>query len=103
MIKASLDKRGFTYFVDADGDVAGNFQGNLVYFFRIGEQQEMLQIRAMVQHVFGMDDVARIYELCNAWNPDRLWPKAYVHGSDDGTVNVIGEVLADWEKGVTPD
>ena len=103
MIKAVLDARGFTYFVDADGDVAGNFQGNLIYFFQIGEQKEMLQVRAMVQHVFGMEDVPRLYEFCNAWNHDRLWPKAYVHVSDDGTVNVIGEVLADWEKGVTPE
>ena len=103
MITAALDARGFTYFVDADGDVAGNFQGNLIYFFQIGEQKEMLQVRAMVQHVFGMEDVPRLYEFCNAWNHDRLWPKAYVHVSDDGTVNVIGEVLADWEKGVTPE
>ena len=103
MIKAVLDARGFTYFVDADGDLGGDFQGNLIYFFRIGEQKEMLQVRAMAQHVFAIDDVTRLYEFCNAWNHDRLWPKAYVHVSDDGTVNVIGEVLADWEKGVTPE
>jgi hypothetical protein len=101
MITAALDARGFAYFVDADGDVAGNFQGNLIYFFTIGEQKEMLQVRAMVQHIFAIDDVPRLYEFCNAWNHDRLWPKAYVHVNDDGTVNVIGEVLADWEKGVT--
>ena len=103
MITSALDARGFNYFVDADGDVAGNFQGNLIYFFRIGEQQEMLQVRAMVQHIFGIDEVLRLYEFCNAWNHDRLWPKAYVHVNDDGTVNVIGEVLADWEKGVSPE
>ncbi len=101
MITAALDARGFSYFVDADGDIAGNFQGNLVYFFRLGERREMLQIRALVQHVFGMDDVTRLYEFCNVWNHDRLWPKAYVHVNDDGTVNVIGEVIADWERGVT--
>src|SRR5690349_17619522 len=101
MITAALDQRGFTYVVDEDGDVAGNFQGNLVYFFRIGERKEMLQVRTMVQHVFAMSEVARLYEFCNAWNHDRLWPKAYTHVSDDGTVAVIGEVLADWEKGVT--
>lgn len=101
MITAALDQRGFTYFVDADGDIAGNFQGNLIYFFRIGRQKEMLQIRALVQHVFGMEDVARLYEFCNGWNHDRLWPKAYVHVSDDGTVTVVGEVLTDCEKGVT--
>ena len=103
MITSALDARGFNYFVDGDGDVAGNFQGNLIYFFRIGEQQEMLQVRALTATAFGMEDVTRLYEFCNAWNHDRLWPKAYVHIGDDGTVNVIGEVLADWEKGVTPE
>jgi hypothetical protein len=103
MIKSVLDARGFSYMVDDDGDVVGNFQGNLVYFFQIGEQREMLQVRAMVQHIFGMEDVVRLYEFCNSWNHDRLWPKAYTHVQDDGTVNVIGEVLADWEDGVTLD
>ena len=101
MITAALDARGFSHFVDADGDIAGNFQGNLVYFFRLGESHEMLQVRALVQHIFGIEDVLRLYEFCNAWNHDRLWPKAYVHVNDDGTVNVIGEVMADWERGVT--
>ena len=103
MITTALDARGYAYMVDEDGDVLGNFQGNLIYFFQIGDEREMLQVRAMVQHVFGMEDVLRLYGFCNAWNHDRLWPKAYVHVQDDGTVNVIGEVLADWEKGVTPE
>ena len=103
LIKSVLDARDYTYMVDEDGDVLGNFQGNLVYFFQIGEQREMLQVRAMVQHVFGMEDVLRLYEFCNAWNHDRLWPKAYVHTADDGTVRVIGEVVGDWEQGVTPE
>ncbi|GAA0550755.1 hypothetical protein GCM10010172_36160 [Paractinoplanes ferrugineus] len=101
MIKSVLDKHGYTYMVDADGDVVGNFQGNLIYFFQIGDHGEMLQVRAMVQHVFGMEEVTRLYEFCNSWNHDRLWPKAYVHIQDDGVVNVIGEVLADWEHGVS--
>jgi hypothetical protein len=101
MITDALTARGFHFIIDEDGDIAGNFQGNLIYFFRLGENREMLQIRALVQHVFGMDDVLRLYEFCNAWNHDQLWPKAYVHVNDDGTVNVIGEVVADWEHGVT--
>lgn len=101
MIKSVLDERGYAYAVDEDGDVAGNFQGNLVYFFQIGEQGEMLQVRTLVQHFFGMDDVSRLYEFCNGWNHDRLWPKAYVHVQDDGVVHIVGDVITDWEKGVT--
>ena len=103
MITDALTARCFNYFVDEDGDVVGNFQGNLIYFFRLGAEREILQIRALVQHVFGIDDVSRLYEFCNAWNHDQLWPKAYVHVNDDGTVLVVGEVIADWEKGVTPE
>ena len=66
MFTAALDARGFTYFVESDGEVAVKFQGNMIYFFRIGEQQEMLQVRAMVLHVFGMDDVGRLYLFCIA-------------------------------------
>ena len=101
MIKEALDARGFAYFLDADGDIAGNFQGNLIYFFRLGARQEMLQIRAMMQHVFAVEDVPKLYEFCNAWNRDQLWPKAYVQVTDDGQAIVIGEVSADWERGVT--
>ena len=103
MITAALDQRGFQYFVDADGDIAGNFQGNLIYFFRIGPQQEVLQVRTLTRTVFSTDDVPRLYAFCNAWNHDRLWPKAYVHTADDGAVRVVGEVVGDWERGVTPE
>lgn len=101
MIKDAMDARGFAYFVDADGDIAGNFQGNLIYFFRLGQNKEMLQIRAMMQHVFSVEDVPRLYEFCNTWNRDQLWPKAYVQVTDDGTVVVVGEVSADFERGLT--
>lgn len=103
MIKAALDARGFAYFVDADDDIAGNFQGNLIYFFRLGERKEILQVRAMMQHVFSVDDIPKLYEFCNTWNRDQLWPKAYVHVTDEGNAVVVGEVTSDWEHGVTPE
>jgi Putative bacterial sensory transduction regulator len=103
MIAATLDGRGFVYRIDADGDICGNWQGNLIYFFRIGEFREMLQVRALTRRVFSTDEVPRLYAFCNAWNHDRLFPKAYVHVADDGSVRVVGEVIADWEKGVTAD
>jgi hypothetical protein len=100
-IAAVLDARGFAYELDADGDLCGNWQGNIIYFFRIGEFREMLQIRALTARAFTTDDVPRLYAFCNAWNHDRLFPKAYVHVADDGSVRVIGEVFVDWERGVT--
>jgi hypothetical protein len=101
LITSVLDAHGFAYFVDADGDVGGRWHDNLIYFFRLGEDREMLQVRTMTRSTFSTDDVPRLYAFCNAWNHDRLWPKAYVHVGDDGVARVIGEVLADLEKGVS--
>jgi hypothetical protein len=101
LITSVLDAHGFAYFVDDDGDVGGRWHDNLIYFFRLGEDREMLQVRTMTRTEFSIDDVPRLYAFCNAWNHDRLWPKAYVHVSDDGVARVIGEVLADLEKGVS--
>ena len=101
LIRSVLDDRGFVYGRDDDGDIHGNWQGTVIYFFRIGEQREMLQIRALAPAVFDIDRVPELYAFCNSWNHDRLWPKAYVHVADDGTARVVGELIADWEHGVT--
>ena len=101
LIASILEAHGFDYFTDADGDIGGRWHDNLIYFFRLGQDREMLQVRTMTQSTFTTDDVPRLYAFCNAWNHDRLWPKAYVHVGDDGVARVIGEVLADLEKGVS--
>jgi hypothetical protein len=101
LITSVLDAHGFSYFTDSDGDIGGRWHDNLIYFFRLGEDREMLQVRTMTRSQFSIDEVPRLYAFCNAWNHDRLWPKAYVHVGDDGVARVIGEVLSDLEKGVT--
>jgi len=101
MIIAALDGRGFTHKVDDDGDVMGDWQGTLIYFFRLGDRRELLQVRALAQRAFSIDDVPRLHRFCNSWNHDKLFPKAYVHVADDGAARVVGEVVADWEHGCT--
>jgi hypothetical protein len=102
LIAAVLDANRYKYFTDSDGDIGGHWDGNLIYFFRLGQGQEMLQVRVMARREFSVDDVLRLYAFCNGWNHDKLWPKAYVHVADDGTAGVYGEVTTDLEKGVTP-
>lgn len=103
MVVSALQAREYAYFIDDDGDVAGKWQGCLIYFFRLGKNEEIFQVRALTHPTFSTDDVPRLYAFCNAWNHDQLWPKAYVHTGDDGTVRVVGEVGADFEHGVTPE
>ncbi|SDY51371.1 Putative sensory transduction regulator [Micromonospora pattaloongensis] len=101
LIAAALRRRDHHFATDDDGDLYGQWEGNLIYFFRLGENRDLFQVRTMAATRFEIDDVPRLYAFCNAWNHDRLWPKAFVHVEDDGTARVCGEVAADLERGVT--
>jgi hypothetical protein len=101
LIAAVLAGRDYTVYTDADGDLVGKWDDNLIYFFRLGDDGELLQVRTMAGTTFSIDDVPALYAFCNAWNHDRLWPKAFVHVNDDGSARVCGEVIADLAEGVT--
>ncbi|MEU7909068.1 YbjN domain-containing protein [Actinoplanes sp. NPDC049118] len=101
MIKEALTAHGINFLVDDDGELVTTVQGSPAFFFRVGQLGEMLQLRVMVMPPFDVDDVPMLYRFCNGWNHDNLWPKAYVHVSDNGLVNVVGDYVVDWEKGVT--
>ncbi|MBC7291000.1 MAG: YbjN domain-containing protein [Actinotalea sp.] len=92
---------GHTYFVDSDGDVGGLWRGRLFYFFCFGERSEILQVRGQWNREFAIERLTEVLEICNTWNTDRLWPKAYVRVRDDGMVHVTCEVATDLEHGVT--
>ncbi|GAB3145707.1 hypothetical protein GCM10027290_26060 [Micromonospora sonneratiae] len=102
LIAEVLRSRDYNFHIDSDGDLLGKWDDNLIYFFRLGTNSEVLQVRTMAATAFSIEDVAALHEFCNTWNHDRLWPKAYVHVNDDGSVRVCGEVVADLERGVTP-
>jgi hypothetical protein len=103
LITSVLDARGYHYFTDSDGDIGGRWDDHLIYFFRFGSDREVFQVRTLAGHAFATDDVPRLYAFCNEWNHDRLWPKAYVHVSDDGVARVCGEVAAHLSAGVSFD
>jgi hypothetical protein len=102
LIVAVLTGRDYTIDTDTDGDLVGKWDDNLVYFFRLGLEGAVLQVRTMAATTFSVDDVPRLYAFCNAWNHDRLWPKAFVHVNDDGSARVCGELTTDLARGVTP-
>ena len=101
LIAEVLEARDYTFYQDTDGDLVGRWDDNIIYFFRLGDGEDLLQIRTIAATAFTIDDVSTLYAFCNTWNHDRLWPKAFVHVNDDGSVRVYGEVIADLESGVT--
>ena len=102
LIAAVLANRGYPVTEDPDGDLVGRWEERLIWFHRRGVDGELLQIRTVAAHRFGIAHVPALYAFCNAWNHDRLWPKAFVHVANDGLAQVCGEVTTDLERGVTP-
>ena len=100
-IAAWMSDNGFSYFVDNDGDLGGLWRGRLFYFFLFGEQAEILQIRGQWHREVAIERLEEVLDLCNEWNADRIWPKAYVRVRDNGRVHVISEVAVDLEHGAT--
>jgi hypothetical protein len=101
LIARVLRGHGYVFTTDPDGDLVGRWDDNVIYFFRLGTAGEILQVRTTAARAFTIDDVPRLFAFCNAWNHDKLWPKAFVHVNDDGSTRVCGEVVADLERGVT--
>lgn len=99
-LKAWFTGHGYTYFVDDDGDVGGVWRGRLFYFFLFGEHHEILQVRGQWNREFAIERLTEVLEVCNEWNAERVWPKAYVRVRDDGMVHANCEVSTDLEHGV---
>lgn len=100
-VAAWCARYGYSWFVDDDGDLGGIWRGRLFYFFCFGERSEILQVRGQWNRELAIERLPEALELCNAWNADRVWPKAYARVRDDGMVHVTCEVATDLEHGVT--
>ncbi|MGC5168235.1 YbjN domain-containing protein [Luteimicrobium sp. DT211] len=94
---------GFSYFVDSEGDVGGLWQGRLFYFLLFGEREEIVQVRGQWNRDVTIERLEEVLELCNEWNADRIWPKAYTRVRDNGLVQVYTEVTVDLEYGANDD
>ncbi|MEH1168660.1 YbjN domain-containing protein [Micromonospora sp. CPCC 205539] len=101
LITATLDRRGEPYSVDADGTVIGRWGGALIQFRQTGERGEILQVRSVASRRLPTGRLAEAYAFCNAWNHDRLLPKAYVHDLG-GELVLAGDVTTDLAHGVAP-
>ncbi|MEU4778449.1 YbjN domain-containing protein [Micromonospora sp. NPDC023633] len=101
MITAALDRRGDRYAVDDRGAVTGRWGEALIQFRRAGERGEILQARSVASRRLPADRLVEAYAFCNAWNHDRLLPKAYVH-EQEGELMLAGHVATDLAHGVAP-
>ncbi|MCZ7420301.1 YbjN domain-containing protein [Verrucosispora sp. WMMA2121] len=103
MITEALDRRGDDYTVDPAGTVLGRWGDAVIHFRRAGTRQDILHARVVAGRRLAADRRTEAYAFCNAWNRDRLLPKAYAHDPGDGELVLAGEVTTDLAYGVAPD
>ena len=101
MITAVLDGRGDQYLVEEGDTVVGRWGGAVIQFRRAGERGEVLHARAMAARRLPATRRSEAYAFCNAWNHDRLLPKAYAHDIGEELV-LAGDVATDLAHGVAP-
>ncbi|MGW3889507.1 YbjN domain-containing protein [Micromonospora chokoriensis] len=101
MITGVLDERGDQYLVESGDTVVGRWGSVVIQFRRAGERGEVLHARSMAARRLPATRRAEAYAFCNAWNHDRLLPKAYAHDLGEELV-LAGDVATDLTHGVAP-
>ncbi|MET8200574.1 YbjN domain-containing protein [Micromonospora taraxaci] len=99
MIIGVLDERGDQYLVESGDTVVGRWGSVVIQFRRAGERGEVLHARSMAARRLPATRRAEAYAFCNAWNHDRLLPKAYAHDLGEELV-LAGDVATDLTHGV---
>ena len=99
-IAAYLERRGYRYLVDDDGDLTGTWDGSRFWFLLLGDHNEIVQVRGRWHRTLPVVQRSALLLAANDWNRERIWPKVYVR-EEDGELALYSEVSVDLENGVT--
>jgi hypothetical protein len=110
MIKKYLHAHDLKYLIDSDGDFLVQFGyadewgcSLKIYLIVGGTRKDIYVIKVYSDKRISRGDWTRVIGLCNTWNKERRWPKAYLHVDDpaaDQTGLVVVEQHIDLEKGI---
>ncbi len=110
LIKNFLEETNLNFLTDKEGDFTVNFAYDeelgceLSFWFIVtGSNDEIYQILVSSDKEIPKSQWARVLMLCNTWNKDKRWPKAYLHVEDmntDTTGNILLEEQIDLEQGI---
>jgi hypothetical protein len=103
MLQQVLDEYGLRHFIDEDGDLAVRWEKCSIFFFHLGEQNEVLQARMYLNRRFPVEMRPTLALALDDWNRTKPFPKAYTLLPDDGMVGICAEQSHDFELGATRD
>jgi hypothetical protein len=109
MIEAYLQHKEVIFLVDQDGDYRVGYTHDpeiggalTIWLIRAGHQREIFCVRVTSDRHIPQWAWGKAVLLCNQWNADRRWPKAYLHyqASDAEFGEIIMEGQFDLEEGI---
>ncbi|MFI7435042.1 YbjN domain-containing protein [Micromonospora haikouensis] len=101
LVTQALDRRGDAWTMRGPA-VVGRWGPAVIEFRQAGERGEILHARVLAVRRLAAARRAEAYAFCNAWNHDRLLPKAYAHDDGSGELVLAGDVTTDLAHGVAP-
>ncbi|WP_263119375.1 YbjN domain-containing protein [Cellulomonas fimi] len=99
-VSAALGAHDYHFRIDDDGDLTGVWNQNRFWFFLLGDDQEVLQVRGRWHRQLPVEARRSASLALNDWNRDRIWPKLYLR-EEEGQLALYSEVSTDLEHGVT--
>jgi hypothetical protein len=100
-VTESLQRQGWRYAIDSDGDIMGNWDHNQFFFFLTGPSKQILHVQGYWYQNLPLDLRVEALVAINEWHRDKLWPKGYLRVDDAGRVWVQADHIVDWEHGIT--
>ncbi|MFF3852641.1 YbjN domain-containing protein [Micromonospora sp. NPDC002575] len=101
LVTQALNRRGDAWTMRGPA-VVGRWGPAVIEFRQAGERGEILHARVLAVRRLPAGRRAEAYAFCNAWNHDRLLPKAYAHDDGGGELVLAGDVTTDLAHGVAP-
>ena len=104
-VEAALDRHGWHYRVDDDGDLTGRWDDDLITFMLRGEDGEILNVLGYMSEDLPMGRLDEVRYALEEWHRGHLWPTCFWRDNEDAglTFSVGGAVAVDYEHGVTDD
>ena len=104
-VEAALDRHGWHYRIDDDGDITGRWDDDIITFMLRGEDDEMLNVLGYMSEDLPMGRLDEVRHALEEWHRGHLWPTCFWRDNEDAglTFSVGGAVAVDYEHGVTDD
>ncbi|MBP6997596.1 MAG: YbjN domain-containing protein [Phycicoccus sp.] len=99
---AILQSMDINFGTDGDGDYVADWDGIRVWFMARGDQGEIMFIQALWDVRPPLGEADRVAVVLNAWNSQKIWPKASVSRTESECL-VFGELALDLETGASDD